>query len=100
MNPLRNAFSKVEKLLLYFGIAGFAVYFFLLPGIHPDAAADYTLNKEEILDRAKGFAFNQGYNINGFTWEVSPERSINLLDTLQALNEGSAIFETIQKPFF
>ncbi len=81
--PLRAALSRADRILLSMGIVGLAVFLLLTPRVHPDAVPAYELSKEEILDRAQGFAYNRGYNIDNLQWEVAPIRNERLLDSLQ-----------------
>ena len=98
MNPLSKFLTGTDKLYLLLGIAGLLVYFLLIPRAHPDAASNYELSREEILDRAQGFAFNRGYNINGFEWQTEPIRTLKLLDSLRRQNESQTLHEILANP--
>ena len=100
MNPLSKFLTGTDKLYLLLGMVGLLVYFLLIPRTHPDAAANYELSREEILDRAQGFAFNRGYNINGYEWQTQPIRNLRLLDSLRTHSDNRSLEEILADPAY
>lgn len=97
---MRKILLRIDRRLVLLGLAGLVVYFFLLPRIHPDGSVSYQLTEEDVLDRAMGFAYNQGYDIQDMRWRVARVRSLRILDSLQTDAAPHTLLEYLQDSTF
>ena len=100
MKSLRTALLRINYSLLLLGIAGLAVYFLLVPRLHPDGGVQYLLSAEEALDRARGFAYNQGYDVQDMKWRTARVRHLRIIDTLEAQTSFREVREILKDTAF
>ena len=100
MKSLREAFSYADKLLLFFGMAGFLVFVILLPRIHPDTVPDFPLDEAEIISKAHTFAQNLGYLPADYNWRAVPVRDSRILDSLQIRSPRRSLRHILQDPVY
>ena len=96
MSEDRSIISYLDRVLVVAGIAGAIVYTFLLPTIHPDAAPNISLNREEVIKQAVDFTRLRGYDASSMTWQAFLRRQPALLDTLGEKLGAATLFDGIQ----
>lgn len=72
-----------DFVLLLTGLLGIAAFVLLLPRLHPDSAAVYSLTEEEAIDRANIFLASQGYSVDSLTPHAMLMRDTDLLEQVQ-----------------
>jgi hypothetical protein len=87
MTPIRktDTFSLrgTDSVLLLVGVLGIAAFMLMMPRLHPDSAAVYTLTEEEAIDRANVFLASQGYSVDGLKPSAMLMRNTDLLEQVQ-----------------
>jgi len=83
MSRTRFPHHSSDGWLYALGVAGFLAFFLLLPALHPDAGADYSLGNEGARQAAADFLMGHGYSVENLTSDVSYRREGALLDSLQ-----------------
>ena len=96
MSDARPIISYLDKMLIMAGIAGAMLYALLLPTVHPDAAPNVSLNREDIIRQALDFTRLRGYNASSMTWQAYLRRQPDLLDTLGKKLGAAPLFNGIQ----
>ena len=79
----RLRFDSVDYALFALGVLGLILFFWLLPGQHPDSAASYAFGSERAAEAAREFLEGQGYATEGLTPTARLRRQSALLDSLQ-----------------
>lgn len=95
MNSLFQKFTFTDKILLLLGITGIFIYLFFLPSVHPDAAPAYKIDQETVLDQAKSFAFDRGYNVSNYEWKINPIRARSLFRRFRENLDEPALIDKI-----
>ncbi len=87
MTPTRklDTFSLrgTDFVLLLVGILGLAAFALMMPRLHPDSAAVYSLTEDEAIDRANVFLASQGYSVDNLTPSARLMRDTDLLEQVQ-----------------
>ena len=81
--PRPRGLSLTDAVYGLAALAGVLVYFWLLPGQHPDAVADLSLGEEQAIEIAGQYLTESGRSVDSLTAEASFRRAERLLDSLQ-----------------
>ncbi|MEM1044247.1 MAG: PP2C family protein-serine/threonine phosphatase [Bacteroidota bacterium] len=81
---MRTRFDLVDAALFGLGVLGLGLFVYLLPILHPESTATYTLGRETAVERAEAFLAEQGYATDGLVPRARLRRATRLLDSLQA----------------
>lgn len=80
---VRFRFSPADWWLLALALLGLGAYAWLLPQVHPDAAATMALGEAEAIDIAEAFLADHEYGVVGLESEAEMRRAEHLLPALQ-----------------
>lgn len=83
-SAVQKRLTSGDLLLFATGVIGLALYVFLLPTQHPDAAASYALGEGAAEGAATAFLARHGYAVDGLEAAAELRRYTDLLDGLQA----------------
>ena len=75
--------TLADAFFVLLAVVGGVVYFWLLPGQHPDAAADLSLGEAQAIEIAERFLTQAGWPVDTLSAEAEFKRANRLLDSLQ-----------------
>jgi len=90
-------FAGFDLVLLLLAVAGFAVFFLLLPPSMPDSTARYDLSESEAIDRGNIFLSNQGFAASNLEVEAHLRRNSTLLTQMQRTLGRSRTVEVLRE---
>ena len=83
IESLRRHLTRIDVALGVAALVGLALYLFVLPRHHPDAAARYTLTAAQAEERADAFLTESGWDLAGLQRHVHLYRNEDLLREMQ-----------------
>lgn len=81
--PRPRGLTRGDALFALAALVGVLVYFWLLPGQHPDAVADLRLGEEQAIERAEQYLIRSGRALDSLSADASFGRDERLIDSLQ-----------------